>query len=111
MNIGSLGLIGSLATTPVAQKPADADRAMRESAGQDRVSQAARLAEAASGIGETEEDSQAAERDADGRRLWEKTTGTSRAAEEAMEEPESTGGPRLGKDPHGETGGELDLVV
>jgi len=109
MSIGSLGLIGSLATTPLPQKAADADKAVRDAADQGREAQAARLAEAAAGIGETEEDSQASERDADGRRLWEQPPGNKPPAEEAAGVEESA--PQLSKDPSGEAGGELDLVV
>jgi hypothetical protein len=108
MIIGSLGLIGSLATTPVPQKAADADKSVRDAADQSREAQAARQAEAAAGIGETEEDSQASERDADGRRLWEQPPGKQPPAEEAAVLVDSP--PPLSKDPSGESGGELDLV-
>jgi len=109
MSIGSLGLIGSLATTPLPQKAADADKAVRDAADQSREAQAARLAEAAAGIGETEEDSQASERDADGRRLWEQPPGKPPPDEEAASAQDTP--PALSKDPSGEAGGELDLVV
>ena len=71
MSISSLGLVGSLAATPMPQKAADIDKAAGAAADQAREAEASRQAEAAAGIGETEEDSQAADRDADGRRLWE----------------------------------------
>jgi hypothetical protein len=108
MSIGSLGLVGSLATSPLSQKGVEADKGVRETADQSRVAQAAQLAEAAAGIGETEEDSQAAERDADGRRLWERPGGKPPAAAEA---PPTSGEPHPSKDPRGEAGGQLDLVV
>jgi len=109
MSIGSLGLIGSLATTPLPQKAADADKSVRDAADQSRETQAARQAEAAAGIGETEEDSQASERDADGRRLWEQPPGKQPPVEEVPGTEDSP--PHLSKDPRGEAGGELDLVV
>jgi len=108
MSIGSLGLIGSLATTPLPQKAADADKSVRDAADQSREAEAARQAEAAAGIGETEEDSQASERDADGRRLWEQQQGKQPPAEEEAVLADSP--PPLNKDPSGESGGELDLV-
>ncbi len=107
MSIGSLGLIGSLATTPLPQKAAETDKAQRQTADQTREAQAAQAAEAASGIGETEEDSQAAERDADGRRLWESAQNT-QPQEESPDETAHTG--QLAKDPMGEAGGTLDLL-
>ena len=108
MSVGSLGLIGSLATTPLPQKAAETDKTQRETTDQAREAQAAQAAEAASGIGETEEDSQAAERDADGRRLWE-ATAKKKPVEEAANEPDKAS--HLAKDPTGEAGGCVDLVV
>jgi hypothetical protein len=106
MSIGSLGLIGSLVTTPLAQKANDADKTVRDAADQAREVQANRQAEAAAGIGETEEDSQASERDADGRRLWEQPA---KPPPEEADESEAAL-PHLSKDPSGESGGELDLL-
>jgi hypothetical protein len=108
MSIGSLGLIGSLVTTPLAQKANDADKTVRDAADQAREVQANRQAEAAAGIGETEEDSQASERDADGRRLWEQPLAKQTPPEESDESEEAL--PLLSKDPSGESGGELDLL-
>ena len=71
MSIGSLGIIGGLAGTPLPQRAAETEKTQRDNADQSRVSQAAERAEQAAGIGQTEEDSQANERDADGRRPWE----------------------------------------
>ena len=71
MSIGSLGIVGSLAGTALPQRAAEAERAERETTDQDRAAEASQQAENAAGIGQTEEDSQASERDADGRRLWE----------------------------------------
>jgi hypothetical protein len=107
MSVGSLGMIGSLATTPLPQKAAEADKVQRDSTAQAREAQAAQAAEAASGIGETEEDSQAAERDADGRRLWEAGD-----KKEPVEEPAAVTepGPHLARDPSGEAGGTVDLL-
>ena len=108
MSIGSLGLAGSLAATPLPQKAADADKSVRDTADQSRQIQAASLAEAAAGIGQTEEDSQASERDADGRRPWEQPPAKLQPA--AKDAKAETSQLPLSKDPSGETGSELDLV-
>jgi hypothetical protein len=108
MSIGSLGLIGSLATTPLPQKATDAEKSVRDASDQAREVQANRQAEGAAGIGETEEDSQASERDADGRRLWEQPPAKQTPPEGADESEAAL--PHLSKDPSGESGGELDLL-
>jgi hypothetical protein len=106
MSIGPLGTIGSLAATPLPQRAAEADKTQRESTDQARAAQGQLAAEAAAGIGETEEDSQASERDADGRRLWEAPPAKQSSAEASPETPS----PQLVKDPTGDSGSELDLV-
>ena len=72
MSIGSLGIVGSLAGTALAQKSAEVDKTQRDAADAARKTEATSRAESAEGIGQTEEESQAGERDADGRRLWER---------------------------------------
>src|SRR5262245_40195720 len=106
MSIGSLGIIGGLAGTPLPQRAADSDKVQREAADQVRAAQAAERAEDAAGIGQTEEDSQASERDADGHRLWEEPP---RPVEEPAASPDAKQDVR-GKDPTGTCGGQLDLV-
>jgi hypothetical protein len=106
MSIGSLGIIGGLAGTPVSQRAAEAERAQQGVTEQSRASDAAERAELAAGIGQTAEDSEAADRDADGRRLWERPP-----AKQAAEAPPAGSAPAaLAKDPTGACGGELDLV-
>ena len=109
MSISSLGLIGSLATSPVPLKGTETDKSVRGEADQAREIEAARQAEAAAGIGETEEDSQASERDADGRRPWE---GPPQKGKEHQEDgpPLASSEAPLSKDPAGDAGGELDLL-
>lgn len=109
MSIGSLGIVGGLAGAPLSQRAAEVERAEREAADQARESQADKRAEQASGIGQTEEDSQASERDADGRRPWE------HPAEKKPESPDlpppaDAAGPVRAKDPTGNSGSQLDLV-
>src|SRR5437016_4103766 len=77
MSVGPMGFFGSVAATPLAQtQGSDVDRAAQETAGQGRQANNAAKAENAAGIGETDgQEHGAAERDADGRRLWEKPLG------------------------------------
>ena len=107
MSIGSLGIVGSLAGTALVQKSAEVDKTQRDAADAARKTEAAALAESAEGIGQTEEESQAGERDADGRRLWERQTKKPTEEEEAAA---STAAAALAKDPAGISGGTLDLT-
>lgn len=107
MNIGAMsGLIASAAGTPLAQaKGSETDRARQEAAGQERRVQTDRQAEMAAGIGETDgEDHQTAERDADGRRLWEDMGAPHGSGEEESAEEQSPV-----PDPSGNRGNQLDL--
>ena len=105
-SIGSAGgILGSAAGAPLSQTSgAAAERAQRDVAAAQRQFEAAAQAELAGGIGQTEEDEQADERDADGRRLWERTPhrGDSDAGEETAA--------RQSKDTTGEAGNVLDLL-
>jgi hypothetical protein len=107
MSIGSLGIVGGMAATPLSQRAAETDRAERDSADQARQLKSNVQAEAAAGIGQTEEDAETSERDADGRRPWEIPGGQHDSAEKQQTDAAS---PSLAKDPTGATGGELDLV-
>jgi len=107
MSIGSLGMIGTLASTAQSQRAAEADKSPQSAAEQTRSADASERAELAAGIGQTAEDSEASDRDADGRRLWERPA--PKRAERANESPQSSV-PALAKDPTGMCGGELDLV-
>jgi hypothetical protein len=108
MSIGSLGIVGGLAGTPLPQRAAEADKTQRETIEQTRAAEASEQAENAAGIGQTEEDSQTSERDADGRRPWEQQRRANKKSSEPP--PLATSQPPLAKDPHGECGGSLDLV-
>jgi hypothetical protein len=105
MSIASLGIAGGLAATSLPQRAAEAEKAQRETTEQARAADATQQAENAAGIGQTEEDSQTSERDADGRRLWEEQ----RRAKNKLTEPESSPAP-LAKDPTGARGSQLDLL-
>lgn len=108
MSIGSLGIVGSLAGAPLAQKSAEVDKTQRDVADAARQADAAAKAESAAGIGETEEESQASERDADGRRLWERQAKKVNPKDEEISA--STPEPILAKDPTGFSGSTLDLT-
>ena len=107
MSIGSLGIVGSLAGTALTQKVAELDKTQRDAADAARQNDAAARAESAEGIGQTEEESQAGERDADGRRLWERQN---KKTPETDDSAASTPAAALAKDPEGISGGILDLT-
>jgi hypothetical protein len=105
MSVGPLtGLIGSLAGTPLAQtKGTEVERAQQDAAAQERRAVNDQKADNASGIGQADgQDHETAERDADGRRLWERQT-----AGHPRHEP--TPDPPLSKDASGQSGNLLDL--
>ena len=68
------GLIGSATGTPMAQtQGSEVERDQRESAAQARKVDLVDQSERAQGVGQTKEDHDISERDADGRRPWETT--------------------------------------
>jgi hypothetical protein len=109
MSVGPLGgLAGSVAGTSLAQaKGADIERAQNEANSHERRVQTDRKADNAAGIGATDgEDHEAAERDADGRRIWEDTRRKQGDdSPEARAEPE----PPRTQDATGQSGTLLDL--
>lgn len=106
MSIGSLGLIGSLASSSTMQRTVDIDRVERETVDQARAAQSEKRAETAAGIGEPEEEAAISDRDADGRLPWEFGEQAPKAEEpQAVDSPE----PPAAKDPHGEAGNLLDI--
>jgi hypothetical protein len=108
MSIGSLGgVAGSAAGSPLAQmKGSEVERAEQETAAQKGHAESDRKAEAAAGIGQADgEDHEPAERDADGRRPWERPTRKKAEAAEPGASPE----PPQSKDAAGQSGTLLDL--
>lgn len=102
--IPSAGL-GGLAGIPVAQaKGAEADRAIRETTNKAREVSSEKRAEDASGIGTTEEESAAGDRDADGRQILEQRRGP-RKTDAGEPDPSDS----RAKDPAGQSGTQLDL--
>ena len=110
MSVGPLGgIAGSVAGSPLAQtKGAEPERVQQETVAQQRRIDSDQKADAAAGIGETDgEDHETAERDADGRRLWEppaEAKNTQQAADQASPPPQ-----RQSKDTTGQSGNLLDL--
>jgi hypothetical protein len=105
MSIGSLGIVGSLVGTSLAQKSAEVEKIQRDASDASRQTDASARAESAEGIGQTSEDSRAEERDADGRRLWERNPPKPIEADDA-----STLATPSPKDPDGISGGIIDLT-
>lgn len=103
-SVAASGLAGSAAGAPMAQnRGTDAARASEAGAQERRIAQDAKAADAA-GIGQTDgEDHESAERDADGRRLWEAPQAENPAAAEPAE-------PKRSLDASGQSGTQLDLL-
>ncbi|MHC4406112.1 MAG: hypothetical protein ACYTG0_41270 [Planctomycetota bacterium] len=111
MSVGPLGgIVPGAAGSPLAQSHgSDVERAQKEVGDQNRRVQVDQKAESAAGIGEADgEDHETAERDADGRRLWEKTT--SEKADDETPDDSQTPDDRSSKDTTGQSGNLLDLT-
>jgi hypothetical protein len=107
MSIGPYsGIAASLAGTSLAQtRGSEIDRAQQEMAAEELRVRSAEQAEAAAGIGAADGDNhETAQRDADGRRLWEFPQRQSEQ-DAGREEPRCPQGP----DPSGQSGKMLDL--
>jgi hypothetical protein len=110
-----MGFFGSIAATPLSQsKGSDVDRAAQEANGQTGEASNATKAENAAGIGATDgEEHGPAERDADGRRIWEKSPGKKKpvaALPAAVPADLDATPPPLSKDATGTSGNQLDLT-
>lgn len=106
MSVGPMGgIASSVAGLPLAQaKGSEVERAGQEAVGHERKVTSQEKAERAGGIGETDgQDHETGERDADGRRLWERQEPPHHG--EVLPEAERTA-PR---DTTGQAGNELDL--
>jgi hypothetical protein len=101
------GVIGSAAGAPVSQTSgSETERAGRDAAVQQRATDAAERSERAAGIGTTEQDQEATERDADGRRPWEAPPDKKKATTGDAVSPVE----RQSRDPTGQSGNNLDLT-
>jgi hypothetical protein len=114
MSVGSLGIAGGLAGTPVAQKTGVAvDRAKQDTAHAQRQAEATQRTADAAGIGQTHEEQEASERDADGRMPWERQERAAEASPADVDQSiagDPSQNPPGVRDPKGESGGQLDLV-
>jgi len=111
MSMGPMGMAGSIAGGVPQARGADSDRIKQQSNEQARQAESDQKAESASGVGETEQDEQASDRDADGRRLWEGSEEEkTEEGEASTDEATRTGGNQpQSKDPTGMSGENLDL--
>lgn len=112
MSIGPMGMIGSLAGGQLAQtKGSDTDRLQQETAAQARETRTTEKAELAAGIGQTTEDAETSDRDADGRRLWEPgDEPDDPPADDVDDDGRAAADDRpKAKDPLGNCGANLDL--
>jgi hypothetical protein len=101
-------MIGSLVTGQLQMRGADADRLSHDAASHVRAEQASQQAENAAGIGEMAQEGATSERDADGRRLWEKQRREARPRD-TESEPEGAPAMICSRDATGESGTQLDL--
>jgi hypothetical protein len=102
------GLIGSAAGAPVSQAGgSETERAGRDASVQQRATDAAQRSERAAGIGTTEQDQEASERDADGRRPWEAPPDNKKVA---AGDDQTAPVQRQSRDATGQSGNNLDLT-
>lgn len=107
MSVGPMGTVGGAAGSQLAQSQgSDVTRTQQDTASQARQTRMDDKAQAAAGVGQTEQDEQANDRDADGRRPWEIPAPPEPTAESDAGADEAS---RAGKDPTGVTGSQLDL--
>lgn len=104
MSMGPLGgIVGSVAGSPLSQtKGSTEERAARDSAAKETTDELDLKAEKSSGVGQTEGDQQSSDRDADGRRLWERTGSQEQESEDSEKQPASP--------PHDDDN-QLDLIA
>jgi hypothetical protein len=105
------GLVGSAAGAPLSQTTgSETERAQKEGHAQFREIESNQRSENSAGIGQTEQDQQSSERDADGRRLWETTgkKGKDARGQQAADDEDAL--LRQSKDPSGQSGTKLDLT-
>jgi len=110
MSVGSLGgIVGSAAGAPLSQTTGtEAEKTQKESSAGQRLTDSQEKSESAAGIGTTEQDQEASDRDADGRRLWEAPPKEN--PQEPPDSPEEEPNAPRSKDPSGEAGNRLDLM-
>lgn len=110
MSVGPMGGIASSAAgAPLSQTSgSETERSQKDTSAQRRLVDSQDKSEKAAGIGTTEQDQGASDRDADGRRLWEAPVDAKNAQDNQPAGEGST--PRKSKDPTGNSGNSLDLL-
>jgi hypothetical protein len=107
MNIGQLSIVATAAATQSAQaRGSEVERVQQEVAVFEREIDSTAEAEAAEGIGVTNEEQAAGDRDADGRRPWEIGVAEAHDKEQDSANPNSS---HRAKDPTGQAGSQLDI--
>jgi hypothetical protein len=105
------GVTGSAAGTSLSQtKGSETERSQKDSLAQHRQIDADQKSERAAGIGQTEQDQESSERDADGRRLWEAPSKPGKNAKNNAVSDDPASQARQSKDPSGQSGTQLDLT-
>jgi hypothetical protein len=108
MNISQLGIVATAAATQLAQlRGSETERVQQETTIYERATESTAEAEAAEGIGTTNEEQAAADRDADGRRPWE--IGPQEKSEGGANLSGDSPSSHRAKDPTGQAGSQLDL--
>src|SRR3954447_18975617 len=112
MSMGPLGgVVGSAAGTSLSQTAgAETERSQRDTAAQHRQINGNERSEKASGIGQTEQDQESSERDADGRRLFERPGKQTKGTKDEPPGDEALSLSKQSKDPTGLSGTKLDLT-
>ncbi|MBP86105.1 MAG: hypothetical protein CMJ64_05215 [Planctomycetaceae bacterium] len=100
-------MAGSIAGGLPQAHNAATERTAQQASDQARQATSEKKAESAGGVGETEQDEQASDRDADGRCLWEGAGDEKHPADGDGSLPKQDN--RQSKDPTGTGGGNLDL--
>jgi hypothetical protein len=102
------GIVTSAAGAPLSQTAgSETERVQKDALHQQRQTDSSQQAERAAGIGQTDEDQQSSERDADGRRLWE---APAKLQEKSAKEETTPAVVRQSKDASGQSGTQLDLT-
>jgi hypothetical protein len=108
MNVSQLGIVATAAATQLAQtRGSEIERVQQETAVHERATESTAEAEAAEGIGATNEEQATSDRDADGRRPWE--IGPQESHGDSANIPSDSTSLHRAKDPTGQAGSQLDL--
>ena len=103
-SIPTSGIVSSAAGAPLSQsKGSEIEKAQKDASSTQRQVEGDKKAADSAGIGQTEQDEGTSERDADGRRFWERN-------EHNKEHSGEDSQPRQAKDPEGQSGTSLDLT-